>query len=174
MPNPLSRTVKLSTVFRTGPELRCMPGVVVSAVAQRPGHSAWQEAEAAYGPPLTSNPPRVVWRRDAHPGASTDVSLCGGTAPRSRLGRRQCYLTWSGAEPKRHPETEQPPPWRVSPSGQLRLLRDGSDPPSPNWSGQASTRHACLGPRPSSGSPHVPLLAPLPCPNSSLAEGFLR
>lgn len=110
-----------------------MPGVVVSAGAQRPGRSARQEAEAAYGPPLTSNPPRAVWRCDALPGASTDVSLRGGASPRSRLGRGQRYLTWSGEEPKRHPETEQPPPWRVSPSGQLHLLRDGSDPrfPSP-------------------------------------------
>lgn len=164
---------RLSTLFRTGREPRCMPGVVVSAGAQRPGSSAWQEAEAAYGPPLTSNPPHVVWRRDAHPGVSTDVSLRGGAAPRSRLGLGQRYLTWSGEEPKRHPETEQPPPWRVSPSGQLRLLRDGSDSPSPHRSGQASALHACSRPTHSSGSLRVPLLAPLPCPNTSSAEGFL-
>lgn len=139
-----------------------MPGVVVSAeAAQRPASSAWQEAEEAYGPHPA--PLRPAQRRAAHPGASTDVSLGGGAAPRNRHGCGQRRLTRSGAEPKRNPEPEQPPPWLVSPSGPPRLLRDGSDSSSPHWSGLAFARQACPGPRPPSGTRCVPVLGlPLP------------
>lgn len=58
----------------------------------------------------------------ARRGASTDVSLGRGAALRSGLGRGQRHPTRSAAEHQRDPGPEQPPPWRVSPSGQPRRL----------------------------------------------------
>ena len=106
--------------------------------------------------PATRPRPRPAPRRAARRGASTDVSLGEGAALRSGLGRGQCHLTRSGAEQKRDPEPEQPPPWRVSPSGQPRQSREGSDRPSPHRSGRAPTHRALPGPlrtRPASPGP---------------------
>ncbi|KAJ8786213.1 hypothetical protein J1605_006433 [Eschrichtius robustus] len=62
-------------------------------------------------------------------GASTDVSL--GEARRSRAGRvaaePRSERSGAGARPGARPGAEQPPPWRVSPSGQPGRGRRGRD-----------------------------------------------
>lgn len=124
-----------------------MPGVVVSAAAVRrrgrPAARGRKRKQPAACPQLRPAP-----RRAARRGASTDVSLGGGSALRSGLGRGQPHLTRSGAEQKRDPEPELPPPWRVSPSGQPPATPGRiKNPPSPHRSGRAATPRARPGPR---------------------------
>lgn len=94
--------------------------------------------------------------RAAHRGANTDVSLRGGAALPSRLGRGQRRLPPSGAQQKRDTEPEQPPPWRVSPSGQHRRRWDASGPPNARRSGRAPTRRPARGPADPGPRPRSP------------------
>lgn len=144
-----------------------MPGVVVSAAAvrrgDRPAARGRKRKQCAARPQLRPAP-----RRAARRGASTDVSLGRGAALPSGLGRGQPHFTRPGAEQKRDPEPEQPPPWRVSPSGQPRQRREGSKSPFPS-------PVRASGQTPSPPAPRRPRLAPpallgvLACPRARSA-----
>lgn len=110
-------------------------------------------------------PPRPAPHRTAPHGASTDVSLGGGAARQSGCS----LLTWSGAKPKRDPEPEQPPPWRVSPAGAALALPGRIRAPlrSPARSGA----HQPGPPRPPGGRPAPPALPGPACAAASPARG---
>lgn len=144
-----------------------MPGVVVSVAAvrrsERPAARGRKRKQCAARPQLRPAP-----RRAARRGASTDVSLDGGAALPSGLGRGQPHFTRPGAEQKRDPEPEQPPPWRVSPSGSPGNAGKDQNPLSPHRSGRAAKPLARPGPRgPRLASPA--LLGVLACPRARSA-----